>query len=434
MLTRPSFRSLAGSSLLLFVALGVAPACGSADDGSGAPASCSGLDTKQRAQATLRAYAEAVTALRSRALDVEAKFLSTCNAINADLGLDTSKTTAADACAVLNQRVKLAAQQGVVITPKFEFNCHVDLDAQAKCEGSCQASADCDVMASCRGGDVVVECDGQCSGRCDVTAPDVDCHGSCQGTCSANIEGSCMGECTGTCDAPSFDGTCDAGCSAGFNGTCEGSCKGTCDGNQSEGSCSGLCKGTCSGKATGHCDAQCKGDFHGGECHGTCSGQCAVSAAARCDGTCNGTCSVDPGSAKCQGTCHGECDAAVSPPTCTGKLDCEGSAECHASCQAQASAQVDCPPPHASVVVQGDVELWNALAAHIDDFAEAVNLTIALKDPIADVAGKSIGAFEAVGDVGLSGAACMTSSLQAAVEAQASISVSVQASASIQAG
>jgi hypothetical protein len=63
-----------------------------------------------------------------------------------------------------------------------------------------------------------------------------------------------------------------------------------------------------------------------------------------------------------------------------------------------------------------------------------VNLAIALKDPIAEVAGKTIGAFEAVGDVGVSGAACMASSLSAAAEAQASISVSVSASASVQAG
>ncbi|MDF3071380.1 MAG: hypothetical protein K0R38_6981, partial [Polyangiaceae bacterium] len=72
--------------------------------------------------------------------------------------------------------------------------------------------------------------------------------------------------------------------------------------------------------------------------------------------------------------------------------------------------------------------------AHIQEWGEAVNLTLALKDPIFDAAGKTIGAFQAVGDVGLSGAACMASSLTAAAEAKVSIEVSVSASASVSAG
>lgn len=84
--------------------------------------------------------------------------------------------------------------------------------------------------------------------------------------------------------------------------------------------------------------------------------------------------------------------------------------------------------------VVGDAELQAALAAHIQDFGEALNLTIALREPIAEVAGKTAGAFEALGDIGVSGAACLSSSLAGAVEAQASISVSIEASASVQAG
>ena len=163
-------------------------------------------------------------------------------------------------------------------------------------------------------------------------------------------------------------------------------------------------------------------------------GSCVTSGEARCEGTCNGTCSYEPGAASCKGTCHGKCDAEVSPPVCTGKLDCKADAECNASCQSQASAKVNCPPPRATITVDGDAELLTALRAHIQEWGEAVNLTLALKDPIASVAGKTLGAFEAVGDVGLSGAACMASSLSAAAEAQASISVSVSASASISAG
>ena len=123
----------------------------------------------------------------------------------------------------------------------------------------------------------------------------------------------------------------------------------------------------------------------------------------------------------------------VSPPVCTGDLSCEASAECHASCEAQASAKVDCPPPEATVVVSGDAELQRALRAHIGEFGSAVNLTLALRGPIGDVAGKSIDAFSALGEVGLAGAACLASSVQAAASAQVSISVSVEASASLQA-
>jgi hypothetical protein len=83
------------------------------------------------------------------------------------------------------------------------------------------------------------------------------------------------------------------------------------------------------------------------------------------------------------------------------------------------------------LVIEGDVELLKAFRARLKDLGTAINLTVALKDPIADVAGKTVGAFSAIGDLGLSGAACFAASLQGAVKAQASISVSVSASASV---
>ncbi|HUQ51989.1 MAG TPA: hypothetical protein VM692_07190, partial [Gammaproteobacteria bacterium] len=249
MLQLPSRRFGLFSSLSLF-ALAALPisACSTANDGTGAPASCSGLDTSVRAQATLRAYAEAVTSLRDRAAEVEGKFLSVCNAINGDLGLDTSKTTAEQACGVLKQRIDAAAKAGVTVEAQIEFNCHADVSVQADCEASCQVEASCDVKAQCTGGEVVVECNGMCSGQCDVSAPSVECHGSCQGDCSADVSAMCAGECEGTCSAPRFDGTCDAGCSANFSGSCEGTCAGKCDGKDASGKCAGKCEGTCTGK------------------------------------------------------------------------------------------------------------------------------------------------------------------------------------------
>ena len=84
----------------------VAGAGCSATDGTGTPKSCSGLDVNVSAQATLKAFGQASSALKDAALEVEGKWLTTCNAINADLGLDTSKNSAKQACAVLNARVK----------------------------------------------------------------------------------------------------------------------------------------------------------------------------------------------------------------------------------------------------------------------------------------------------------------------------------------
>ena len=47
-----------------------------------------------------------------------------------------------------------------------------------------------------------------------------------------------------------------------------------------------------------------------------------------CNGKCEGTCEYAPGKADCKGECHGTCDVEVSPPACTGKLDCEAAAVC----------------------------------------------------------------------------------------------------------
>jgi hypothetical protein len=150
-----------------------------------------------------------------------------------------------------------------------------------------------------------------------------------------------------------------------------------------------------------------------------------------CEGKCSGTCAYTPGKADCEGECHGECDAQLSPPVCTGKIDCMAAAECQGNCKAKADANFDCPAPQVTVVVEGDLELQTAIEAHAAAWGEAVNATLALQKPIAAVAGKTEAAFTAVGDVGLAGATCFASSFQSTVEASASINVSVSASASV---
>ena len=402
----------------------------SGTDGSGAPASCGGLDVSSKAQATVKAYGEACGKLNTRAKEVEAKWLSVCNEINAELGEDSTQTDTAKACAVLNHRVKAALDAGVTVSLDVQADCHADVSVQADCEAQCQVDASCDVAAKCEPGKLVVECSGACDAECDVQAPSATCTGTCQGSCTADAAITCMGECSGSCSDPSWEGTCDAGCTAMFSGTCGGTCMGKCDGQDSSAACAGKCEGTCSANASGSCAAKCTGMFKGG-CKGSCSGSCAASAGAQCNGKCDGTCTYAPGKADCNGECHGTCMGAVKPPTCTGKLDCQGSADCHASCQGSAQADAACTST-AVLQVEGDAKLYSAINTHLGDLKEAFALTIALKDPIIDLAGRTQATFSALGDIGVQGGACLASSLAVAAEASVSINVSVQASASVQ--
>src|SRR5262249_25434267 len=109
---------------------------------------CSGLSASaNNAQASLLAFSQASADLNAAAARVQAKFLAACNAMNAELGLDTTKTTAADACALLHAKVNAIAAAGGTVTVTVTPNCTIDLAAQASCEGKCSANASCDVTA-----------------------------------------------------------------------------------------------------------------------------------------------------------------------------------------------------------------------------------------------------------------------------------------------
>ena len=415
--------------LVTATAIGI-PGCSAAAD---AAKGCDGLDVTVGAQAAVKAFSQAAVNLELRAKDVEARFLAVCNKMNADLGLDTTKTTASEACSVLKARVDSAVAAGVTVSAQIVFNCTADVKVQADCEAQCNASLKCDVKAQCEPGKLVVACRGTCDASCEVQKPDFMCNGSCSGTCTATAAVQCLGTCEGSCTAPMWTGSCDVGCSANFSGTCGGMCNGMCDGMNSTGTCNGKCVGTCSANATGSCSAQCMGKFKGGTCSGMCTGSCTGSASAMCNGTCNGTCTFTQPTATCEGECHGSCSAEASPPRCTGTLSCMGAAECQGSCSADASAKVDCSKPQATVVVQGDLKLQQALEAHINEWAVAFNMLTALKDPVAELASKGAATFSALGEVGVSGATCVASGVSAAASASASVSVSVSASASFNA-
>jgi len=400
--------------------------CNTATDGTGTPVSCSGLDANASAQATLLAFGQASSALKDAALEVEAKWLATCNAINRDLGEDATQTSAAKACAVVNTRINKAH---ATVTLDVKSECHADVRVQGDCQAKCKLP-DCDIRAKCEKGKLVVACNGECSGSCDVEAPSATCTGSCSGKCTADVAVKCAGSCTGDCSDLAWNGTCEAGCTADFSGTCGGTCMGKCDGKDSSGACTGKCEGSCSANASGSCSAKCTGQFSG-SCKAECKGSCEVAGGAQCSGKCEGTCTYDPGKVDCNGECHGECKAEVAPPSCEGTLSCEGAAECQASCEGSAKAEAHCESS-ANLSVTGDDELYGALQAHIGDIKSAFALTYHLKDPIAELAGKTVASFSALGEIGASGAACASSSLAIAAQAQASISVSVSASASVQ--
>jgi hypothetical protein len=381
------------SGLALSTMLGavmVSNGCSAASGLQAGAQGCDGLDLHAEAQLSVHEWVLALQALDTATSGVEAKWLKVCNEINKDLKLDTSKTTASDACGVL--KAYIAAEKAtltIVLTVQPPV-CEADLSVEADCQAQCTVAANCDVKASCQPGQLVVDCSGTCDAECDVTAPSFQCMGVCKGECTAGAAVMCQGECSGTCDA---------------------ACNGTCDGKNSTGMCQGTCVGTCGGM---------------------CTGKCTVAAGAMCSGTCNGTCAFTAPQAMCKGQCHGMCTGTASPPTCTGQLNCQAAANCQASCHARASASLNCSPPQTQLTVTGDDNLLSSFQSHLDEIGTAMELTFALRDPIANVAGQTATTLGAVGSVGLAGAKCFADQAQTVTHVQASISVSVSASLTVQ--
>lgn len=198
--------------------------------------------------------------------------------------------------------------------PRCSANVSVAVEAQA----SCEANAECDVMAT--PGNVAVECSGSCTG-------------SCSGECSGSI----------SCTPPSGSVGCDVGCEGECAleaaAACEGTCRGQCDPMTA-----------CSAVVTnGAGEAECQG-----QCDGMCTGSCELTAMAECMGRCHGTChaSATPPeceaqpitcNAECMGMCEGGCAGDFTPPSASA--DCEASVDCEAQASAQAEANLECTPP-----------------------------------------------------------------------------------------
>ncbi len=172
-----------------------------------------------QANAKVRAFVQASKDITRVSVESERLAAEACLRMGADLGVPPQQMApnrnvrgggrAKGACDAVAARIAQIQAQGVQVSVRVTPpQCQANVQAKARCEGSCSASVDPGyVVANCQPGRISGVCQGTCSGRCDGR-----CYGNCQGTCTArdaagNCIGQCQGQCTGRCDA-----TCYANC------------------------------------------------------------------------------------------------------------------------------------------------------------------------------------------------------------------------------
>ena len=281
--------------------------------------------------------------------------------------------------------------------------CKASFKAEAKCQGTCNVDAQCDVKAKppkCEGGKLEVSCSGSCQAEGGAT---VACEGSCSGTC----EGACTAEGGVAVDC---DGKCDGDCAAG------GSAKGS--GIQADGNCKGTCKGTCTASAQAP-KVQCKG-----QCKGKCNAKCEAKAG---------------GTVKCDGKCSGE----AKPLSCKGgemKAQCKADANCEANCKASASAKAECSPPRLDIAFAGAAK--GGASADAALMIEAIRIHLpqillvfkARGETMVNLSKKVVASGSATlnpGKLGVKGTACLAAIIPVVTQASANVQASVEASSSI---
>lgn len=361
--------------------------------GGGLSADCRGDFGEGVAAAKLEGFLQAANTFAVTADEIQSTLLTTCVDMGHQLGLSDADMAASGdtppvraACEAVAAKIHAevtdvkAAHLTVtlVVTPPV---CEVHVDAYAECAGHCDASyTPGSAELHCEGGELRGGCSGECSGHCSVEAHG-SCSGSCEGTCSASCTGVCHGACDGRCATTGADGQCN-------------------------GRCTGTCQGTCSAGCTGSCEGHCVADAH----------------------------------ASCQGECRGECSVHFTEPRCTGHVTPpQVSAECQASCNAQINAQAECTPGHTELVVGGNV---GELADRVNRLKGAIEVGIAnilalkyklelLRDSAQAMIDTAQSLPDAVRELGLGAAACVTAAAGALPRASASVSVSIEVSASV---
>jgi hypothetical protein len=163
-------------TLALTIAFVPLAACSSAAQAPADP--CSKLDLSQPGQATVKAYAEAATALRSKLGEIEGRVFYACDAMNAALALARPRNTY-DACGTFRARVNQARDAGGEVALQISPTCMVDSAADDQCADKCQfdscTSADCPESAPCRSAcDAVGEAGAQCTADTVVVASNID--------------------------------------------------------------------------------------------------------------------------------------------------------------------------------------------------------------------------------------------------------------------
>lgn len=117
------------------------PACSSGANGSSASADpCTALDLTSPEQATVKAYADAASALRSSLGAIEDRVFHVCDAMNATLALARPRNTY-DACSTFRARVDAERTAGASIALQLDASCMVDSTAGDRCSSLCQPGA-----------------------------------------------------------------------------------------------------------------------------------------------------------------------------------------------------------------------------------------------------------------------------------------------------
>ncbi len=148
-----AFRSLA-RTLLLALPLVLLGACSSSSAEKTADATdpCTRLDLSMPTQATVKAYADAASALRTDLGAIEDRVFHVCDAMNAALALARPRNTY-DACATFRARVETARTAGAQIALQLDASCTVDSSAGDQCASMCPAetctATDCSEIAPC---------------------------------------------------------------------------------------------------------------------------------------------------------------------------------------------------------------------------------------------------------------------------------------------
>jgi hypothetical protein len=203
-----------------------------------------------RANAKIRAFVQASKDIAQASFQAEALAAEACLRMGADLGIPPQAMApregaggrAQGACSAVRAQIDAIFAQGITVSVRATPpSCQADVQAEARCKGSCQAEVDPgQIAAQCEPARLSGFCQGRCSGRCDGR-----CSGNCNGECSArDASGQCAGQCNGECY-----GSCDATCHA----RCEGQWQAPrCEGQVTPPSADAECNASC----RAHADAR----------------------------------------------------------------------------------------------------------------------------------------------------------------------------------